>query len=760
MTGHVPPTGPLPGAHLFKNRNQAPGGNPRSAPPKHAPPPPATRPGPQPTSGKAAPEGARQPRAVPTPLPGHEFFVNPYNFVPLHTNRDSTQDRPPAPQGVWHDGLFSGHLTVQMTTQTPLLPVRRTRLATPDSPALLTVKTAPDGTPAVNGSSVKGMLRSLFEQATGSRLGVFNHDSRLSYRRSAEGAQHLKLAKVVRSDSELELLVAEGLRPEHGATAAPVWVEHGLVTKAPFGTEVFMWLTLHERNGRTAWFPSTLAGTQARADVPSRLSAPSGWQEAGAVRLLVRARLHNTGHTIGGKRFERVFVEEVIKADGFIPRLDDLVVTRTRKVGGTAWSALRDDWQAQIDSMSGEAGTDSQGNKLALAPYGGEKDARSRWKQLVPGQTLFVEMDRGTISGIYPGMITRQMHRHSPRKLVPPPFLPAEAATEMSPADRVFGWVASKTATGPSAYRGLLAVGGVWCITPDPIATFPAVRLAVLEKPKESQFRFYTRTRTQDPTQQPGALDGVPVSEGFDPRSHVIAGHKVYPHHGVPEAWWRTPTEPWQPSDEADSGPKHPTAKGQPLSYLAANGTKKQVSAELDSWVKPGVTFETRLRLTNLTADELGALLWILRLEGHHRLGLGKPLGFGSLAVRIDWSTSAIRNRDQLVDRYRSVGEGGVMSHEDLEELRTQFDEHFRSTQPAVYMAMLESARGFSGETPVHYPRVRPARPQAETFHWFVTNERGARDQDRHGPRHALPPLGRGGDPALPILAKRRDQGS
>jgi len=40
----------------------------------------------------------------------------------------------------------------------------------------------------------------------------------------------------------------------------------------------------------------------------------------------------------------------------------------------------------------------------------------------------------------------------------------------------------------------------------------------------------------------------------------------------------------------------------------------------------------------NLAPVELGALIYVLELEEgmHHRLGLAKPLGFGSVSVKID----------------------------------------------------------------------------------------------------------------------------
>ncbi|KAF5032062.1 RAMP superfamily protein [anaerobic digester metagenome] len=51
--------------------------------------------------------------------------------------------------------------------------------------------------------------------------------------------------------------------------------------------------------------------------------------------------------------------------------------------------------------------------------------------------------------------------------------------------------------------------------------------------------------------------------------------------------------------------------------------------------VKPNTKFKFKIRYENLTENELGALLFVLRLpEGcAHKIGMGKPLGLGSVKI-------------------------------------------------------------------------------------------------------------------------------
>jgi CRISPR-associated protein (TIGR03986 family) len=70
--------------------------------------------------------------------------------------------------------------------------------------------------------------------------------------------------------------------------------------------------------------------------------------------------------------------------------------------------------------------------------------------------------------------------------------------------------------------------------------------------------------------------------------------------------------------------------------------------------VKPGVAFTSDLRFENLSAVELGALLWVLQLAADDdyrlKLGMGKPLGMG--AVRIESSVALSKRADRYKDLF------------------------------------------------------------------------------------------------------------
>ncbi len=105
--------------------------------------------------------------------------------------------------------------------------------------------------------------------------------------------------------------------------------------------------------------------------------------------------------------------------------------------------------------------------------------------------------------------------------------------------------------------------------------------------------------------------------------------------------------------------------------------------------VKAGVTFKGRIRFENLTDLEVGALLCALELpEGcAHRLGMGKPLGLGSVRTS---------TRLHLVDRcrrYTSWAEAGATS-DDGARFRRVFVETMRRHAQQAHETLIPGNNG------------------------------------------------------------------
>ncbi|WPX08966.1 TIGR03986 family type III CRISPR-associated RAMP protein [Anaerocellum danielii] len=93
--------------------------------------------------------------------------------------------------------------------------------------------------------------------------------------------------------------------------------------------------------------------------------------------------------------------------------------------------------------------------------------------------------------------------------------------------------------------------------------------------------------------------------------------------------------------------------------------------------VKSGIKFKGRIRFENLSKEELGALLFVLDLPGghYHKIGMGKPLGLGSIAIK---PTLFIIDRSK---RYKKLFEDdkwyiAAEKREDISEFKKAFEEY------------------------------------------------------------------------------------
>jgi CRISPR-associated protein (TIGR03986 family) len=424
--------------------------------------------------------------------------------------------------------------------------------------------------------------------------------------------------------------------------------------------------------------------------------------------------------------------------------------------------AERRAWQTLIENYQQE-----HAEEIRRGRDGPPALQNSRWSRHVAGGSAEAELcdgtlcyatvqkanGRWTLQALYPVMISRRLFEAAPQALLPPKGRPAMALSELSPADRVFGWV---NQNGHGAYRGNLRIGPVSCVTADAVTRFdpPGLPLAILGQPKPQQARFYAAASENGEAQ----AHGLSKSAAGYQKGKGLRGRKVYPHHGVPNSHWANPTEDrtQQAADGLFQEYRRPRLDGREQ--------RDDQNRSLLGWVRPGAEFEFDLHVTNLSRVELGALVWLLALppQHYHRLGGGKPLGFGS--VRLDLLRSDVRTGEQWKEHYASL-DGDNPVAQDLRAIQTAFEEAVAEAygrgktwrEVPFLAAFLRAAAGFADKLPVHYPRKRtaghakgpvPPNPQGLSYEWFVANDAVGRHPS--GPHYALPDLA--ADTGLPLL--------
>jgi hypothetical protein len=140
-------------------------------------------------------------------------------------------------------------------------------------------------------------------------------------------------------------------------------------------------------------------------------------------------------------------------------------------------------------------------------------------------------------------------------------------------------------------------------------------------------------------------------------------------------------------------------------------------------------------------------------MEGwHHRIGMAKPLGFGSATVRI----TGLALLD-IKTRYGLLGQDGWvdrLAQKDswIQSFKNALAERYgQSFETLPNVADLRALLAETPPLPVHYPRVDVrASVEGKNFEWFMGNKRAGRDA---GPRLTLPTTG-DEEQGLPLMDK------
>ena len=232
-------------------------------------------------------------------------------------------------------------------------------------------------------------------------------------------------------------------------------------------------------------------------------------------------------------------------------------------------------------------------------------------------------------------------------------------------ADAIFGWVkqeskenklpqyfdkqrAGRVFFGDALYQS--SQHGIWyqdeSLTPQ-----------ILSGPKPSNFPHYlVQSEKDNPDSNPLNLNhyaSQPVAET------VIRGHKLYWHKG-----------------------SNPDFKLPPAKKVI--GAPKKVSDTQTTQINPikkGVTFKFDIHFENLSDVELGVLLWVLNVAKHDayrlKLGMGKPLGIGAIKIEPTLYLSSRQKRYQNLFNNNDCWEKGeTESNQDISDYISKFESY------------------------------------------------------------------------------------
>jgi CRISPR-associated protein (TIGR03986 family) len=688
-------------------------------------------------------------------------FHNPYNFVPA-LPRDSITgdlgDHPPAGHSYYHGDKYSGRIAVKLTTVTPLL-IPDASLEKEDNHNHKTypVRIGADGKPYLPPTSIKGMLRSAYEAVTNSRLAVFeDHDSRLAYRMPAQIGLQMVPARIQGDQIVLypgTSKIGNNGKPANNDPMYAAWLPYyrNSITYAnrqqpQHGDHVRFWAERYTKGNFSYWRVRQIVRHNQNLGNQPQQGPNYGQHHGTGVIQLFEGYVYVTNRNINNKHDERVFIvnddsiqlplsQELRKKwRQLITNYQDIHVREIQN-GFNRPPALSENCQWSRQILAGEIERNLSDGSLCYAHV---KKENGQYK----------------ILNLYPVMITRGLYEMAPTKLLDSSLKPATKKDQLSPADRVFGWVNQQ---GNGSYKGQLRIHSVICQTDasDAIDDFGnpnfSVPLAILGQPKPEQARFYCADdRKGTPLQNDYDRD-----DGYSESDQGLRGRKVYPHHkGLPNGYWNNPTQ--DRTQQAIQG--HYQEYRRPK--LQGVEQRDDQNRSVKSWVKPQTEFTFEIDITNLSEIELGALLWLLTLPDlhFHRLGGGKPLGFGSVRLDVDPDNTDLRSGVEWRDYYGSLLDTTKPDFKNVvsqcinayqRAIKEGYSESSFDRVPFI-AAFCQAAQGFNDNAAIHYPRIEKApHPEGKAFEWFVKNEKTANHGG--GRKLALSYLGQSQPQPFPI---------
>lgn len=516
----------------------------------------------------------------------------PYNFVPL----SRWIYLPDWADQVSHDIPFEdgicGHLDISITAHSPILVGQEQ-----DRDRPLRFHRLPDGTPAIPGSSLRGLIRNVIEIAAFGKLRYFDNQ-RFGVRDLTNGAipfyrqyltrdrgnqtyEPLSKAGWLRfTDGQWQLIPCEHARVEHHELRTHLGKDWVKISKQDRPSALDKYTAWLKHGGSLAiTFNAGPARDQQHSGKRLHYRKAENLGKGGEHGMLVF-----TGQPGPNKHMEFLFF--AADENRVIP-LDDATVTDFMTI-----HAESDEWRTW------------------------HKDRPEWTKGYAHGTPVFyLQEASGHIRALGLAQMFKLAYRHSVGDMIDhtQPRHRDEEALDL--ADLIFGTAHSELPT--LSLKGRADFSAAVCTTPTPRELPPTA--VILNNPKPT---FYPNYVVQDA--EGGRLKGREYRT-YDGPGTEIRGWKRYP-----------------------ARPIDPLTVFPPLEGKQRDNRKVQV--RLQPLIE-GVEFNGRLRLHNLRPIELGALAWALTWNDspalRHAIGLGKPLGLGQISIRITAAELRLNRRHQ-----------------------------------------------------------------------------------------------------------------
>ncbi|MDR4497181.1 MAG: TIGR03986 family CRISPR-associated RAMP protein [Candidatus Scalindua sp.] len=501
---------------------------------------------------------------------------NPYNFVPFDVPVKEDKEV----TGLSSIQHLNGAINCKLTSETPLLIAQSIEKG---SPAKLQFYQE-NNQYIIPGSSIKGMLRSVIEAVTNSCFSIFD-GTKLDYR-------HTTIVKKLKAGMIMSM-------PHNNNLGEIKLMERGWIAMCGKPTTVTGFQGGVPKTFNLAIVPASVKSgdevwitykkiekyvTQRNKEIEGQFYLITDLCTS-KKKEYVKAVYKITGKSIGNKKRERIF---------FCPR-DDV----RYKFGSQEEEDYNYIFEQQIDRWS-------KLDKSSKNYFDFKEQGKLKEHMLIYFEPEEGERRAKNISRVE---VPRIRYEKSRQDLLPKAHHKCTDRNNLCAACKLFGYV-----EGENSMAGRISISDAKLVN-SPLVASKAIPMKVLATPHPTSYNFYLR----DPNNLTVVrnYNGCKIEDkkGKISESDVddveLRGRKFYYHH----------------PDKTDQ------------SYYKVNPQHKIPESQHNSAMplfKDNV-FEFEVRFRNLSEFDLGLLLYCLFLEDdlRHKLGMGKPIGFGTVRIEI-----------------------------------------------------------------------------------------------------------------------------
>lgn len=634
-------------------------------------------------------------------------FLNPYNFVRYLPEPAILPDDPDAqllsrcapPPHDRYVGL-TGRIICSLEAVTPLfisdshdIKVTKVRLSDGREVEHKSYRFFQyEGKDAIPATSLRGMIRSLFEAVTNSPFSVFNGEERLEYRIDPADARHLK---------------------------------PGIVQSLPTGDQPGV-IALCEEAKIAAYY-----------DDPAANILDDSWrcgEEAYAI--------------VGKTKNNRTKVElisrnrQALASDGRPVRHGWVKVTgRTIDTKRNESFFYYKEGPAKAQKVYFDADREADFNAVLYAQLHERKEdfhTQVQSERLAPGNLVYVELepDGGTVRNIALAKVARLRYRHAIGDLLPDHLKPSEQYEKLDIASRVFGWV---KATPTEDRKARVAYAGRVCfshavLVEDKGIYADEMPLAILGAPKPTTTLFYLRKKEGEWSEEERKQPGAATTIGYD-GPNLLRGRKFYRHHG--DALNRL---------EYERAGRRRDHQNRSVRGVRTPGNVFKFTIDFHNLAP--VELGALLWTLNLSIDE-GCFF---RLGYAKPLGFGSV----KLSVeQVELLDSGTRYNSLAEDGWRSAmpAERGDWLARFEKAMQRCYGKPLRELPNITDLITLLTEPKRPQPHYIHYPRTDLwPNPEGKNFEWFVANKAKSTKPEKAGPN--LPLELPGMEQGLPLLQK------